>query len=107
MVSCNFVLFFDRAGQIKKADVLIIDEIGMLSSKIFHAVHCVASFVRKTKEAFGGLQTIFVGDFKVSYLWCHQFRDCASMLPMTHPGKKVGNLSIWNNLHLLLSIFEL
>ncbi|HUD21193.1 MAG TPA: DEAD/DEAH box helicase, partial [Candidatus Saccharimonadales bacterium] len=59
-------------GRIKKAEVLIIDEISMLSAKTFTAVDKVCRAVRKSnvpfaedksKLPFGGLQVVLVGDF--------------------------------------------
>ncbi len=45
------------------AKVLIIDEISMLDGRILSLVDQVCRALRHSEEAFGGLQTIFVGDF--------------------------------------------
>ena len=52
-----------KAAGWKKIDVLIIDEVSMMSQKIFEILDCVGRAVRKDKRPFGGLQVIFSGDF--------------------------------------------
>jgi ATP-dependent DNA helicase PIF1 len=47
----------------KKNDVLIIDEVSMMSQKIFEILDGIAKQVRKDMRPFGGLQVIFSGDF--------------------------------------------
>lgn len=49
--------------RILKAQVLIIDEISMLSPRTLAMVDLVCRTVRKISEAFGGMQVVFVGDF--------------------------------------------
>ncbi len=49
--------------RIRRAKVLVIDEISMLSSGTLSMVDAVCREVNNTHEAFGGLQVIFVGDF--------------------------------------------
>jgi hypothetical protein len=49
--------------RITNAKVLIIDEISMLDSRVLQMVETVCRSLRRSDEAFGGLQTIFVGDF--------------------------------------------
>ena len=49
--------------RIKKAQVLVIDEISMLDGSVLDMVDRVCRTVRQKTEAFGGLQVIFVGDF--------------------------------------------
>lgn len=51
------------ARRIKKAQVLVIDEISMLDGKIIDMVDIIAKTVRQSAEPFGGLQVVFVGDF--------------------------------------------
>lgn len=51
------------AKRIKKAKVLIIDEISMLDGKIFALVDRVCQGVRDSIDPFGGLQVVCVGDF--------------------------------------------
>jgi ATP-dependent DNA helicase PIF1 len=52
-----------RQDLIKKADVLIIDEISMLHDFRLDIVDQVLQFVRDSKEPFGGMQVILCGDF--------------------------------------------
>jgi ATP-dependent DNA helicase PIF1 len=52
-----------RQELIKKADVLIVDEISMLHDYRLDMVDEVLRFVRDSPEPFGGLQVILCGDF--------------------------------------------
>jgi len=49
----------------KKVDVLVIDEVSMMSQKIFEILDGIARGVRKQKShlPFGGIQIVFSGDF--------------------------------------------
>lgn len=49
--------------RIKKAKVLVIDEVSMLDGKVLDMVNAVCKAVRNNNSAFGGLQVVFVGDF--------------------------------------------
>ncbi|MFA6463860.1 MAG: helix-turn-helix domain-containing protein [Candidatus Paceibacterota bacterium] len=49
--------------RVRKAKILIIDEISMLSPDTLSMVDAVCREVKQNSEAFGGLQVIFVGDF--------------------------------------------
>jgi hypothetical protein len=49
--------------RMKKAQVLVIDEISMLDGKLVDMVNIICKTVRQSTEAFGGIQVIFVGDF--------------------------------------------
>jgi len=49
--------------RMETAHVLVIDEISMLSPQTLNLVDTVCRAVRKNVLPFGGLQTIFVGDF--------------------------------------------
>ncbi len=49
--------------RVKKAQVLVIDEISMLDGKLLDMVDVICRTIRQRKDAFGGLQVIFVGDF--------------------------------------------
>ena len=44
-------------------DTVIIDEVSMLSKKIFEDVEDLCRYVRKSNQPFGGIQFILVGDF--------------------------------------------
>ena len=47
-----------------KIDLLIIDEVSMMSVKLFHVLHEIGRWVhRKPQIPFGGIQVIFSGDF--------------------------------------------
>lgn len=52
-----------KASAWKKIDVLIVDEVSMMSQKIFEILDSLGQYVRKDKRPFGGLQVIFSGDF--------------------------------------------
>jgi len=47
----------------KNADVLIVDEVSMMSSDLFQQLDAVGKAVRRCKLPFGGLQLVFCGDF--------------------------------------------
>ena len=47
----------------REAQILIIDEISMLSPELFDKIEKVARMVRRINEPFGGLQLIVTGDF--------------------------------------------
>jgi ATP-dependent DNA helicase PIF1 len=49
--------------RLKKAQVLIIDEISMIDGKMLDMVDVITRTARQKGEAFGGIQVIFVGDF--------------------------------------------
>ena len=51
------------AKRIRKATVLIIDEVSMLGPNVLSMVDAVCREVRGKPEAFGGLQVVLVGDF--------------------------------------------
>ena len=47
----------------RTTDILIIDEVSMMSARMFDILNTVGKRVRKSSRPFGGLQIIFVGDF--------------------------------------------
>ena len=47
----------------KGTDILIIDEVSMMSLKIFEMLDAIGKAVRKSQKPFGGIQMIFSGDF--------------------------------------------
>ncbi len=49
--------------RIRRAKVLVIDEVSMLSSGTLLMVEAVCREVKQNGDAFGGLQVVFVGDF--------------------------------------------
>ena len=48
----------------RDTEILIIDEVSMLSLRTFEIIHFIAQGVRKSKQAFGGVQIVACGDFK-------------------------------------------
>ena len=50
-------------SRIERAQVLIIDEISMLSPNVLEMVNSVCQSVRKNLQPFGGLQFVACGDF--------------------------------------------
>lgn len=50
-------------AQLKYADVLIVDEISMLHAYYVDNLDAALKMVRRSKEPFGGLQVVFLGDF--------------------------------------------
>jgi ATP-dependent exoDNAse (exonuclease V) alpha subunit len=49
--------------KLENAEVLIIDEVSMLSAQVIDNVDKILRGVRKIAKPFGGLQMVFVGDF--------------------------------------------
>lgn len=47
----------------RSVDVLILDEVSMLSRRIFDILDSIAKIIRRNKEPFGGIQVVFTGDF--------------------------------------------
>ncbi len=47
----------------KKTDILVIDEVSMLSLKLFETLNAIGKAIRKNNRPFGGIQLIFSGDF--------------------------------------------
>ena len=50
-------------NMILSTDSIIIDEVSMLSRKIFETVEGLCRFIRNNDSPFGGIQFILVGDF--------------------------------------------
>lgn len=48
---------------IRETHVLFVDEVSMMSRKIFKIVDRVCQIIRRNKRPFGGIQVIFTGDF--------------------------------------------
>lgn len=59
----NSITKGDLKQRLKKTDVLIIDEISMLSANRLDLVDSICRVVRKNEHPFGGLQVVFSGDF--------------------------------------------
>jgi ATP-dependent DNA helicase PIF1 len=47
----------------KRTKVLILDEVSMLSKKIFEIIEEIARIIYRSSSPFGGLQVVFTGDF--------------------------------------------
>ena len=47
----------------EKAKVLIIDEVSMLSSRLFDSVDRICKAMKRNEEPFGGMQVVLSGDF--------------------------------------------
>jgi ATP-dependent DNA helicase PIF1 len=47
----------------KKTDILVVDEVSMLSLKLFNTLNEIGKAVRGNSKPFGGIQLIFSGDF--------------------------------------------
>ena len=47
----------------RKIKVLIVDEVSMMSLKIFNLCDAIGRAIRKKNKPFGGIQVIFTGDF--------------------------------------------
>jgi ATP-dependent DNA helicase PIF1 len=47
----------------EQIDILIIDEVSMMSCKIFDLLNTIGQVVRNNEKPFGGIQVIFCGDF--------------------------------------------
>lgn len=47
----------------KEIDVLIVDEISMLSGRLLCLLNSIGKAIRKSSKPFGGIQVIFIGDF--------------------------------------------
>jgi ATP-dependent DNA helicase PIF1 len=47
----------------KGTDILIVDEVSMMSKKLFEMLDAIGKAVRKSSKTFGGIQLIFSGDF--------------------------------------------
>jgi ATP-dependent exoDNAse (exonuclease V) alpha subunit len=82
--------------RIKKTQVLIIDEISMLSAKRLDLINQVCQRVKKNKEPFGGIQIILSGDF--------------FQLPPVARGKEDGRFvleaDIWSAMNLKICYLE-
>ena len=47
----------------KGTDILVVDEVSMLSLKLFNLLNAIGKAVRNNQNPFGGIQLIFSGDF--------------------------------------------
>ena len=49
--------------RLRTTDILVIDEISMLSASLFEKINLICQHFRKNKSFMGGIQVIFTGDF--------------------------------------------
>lgn len=49
--------------RIKNTDILVIDEISMMSASVFEKLNELCQILRKSRKPFGGMQLIMTGDF--------------------------------------------
>ncbi len=47
----------------KAVDILVVDEVSMMSQKIFETLDAIGRHVRRSRRPFGGIQLLFTGDF--------------------------------------------
>ena len=47
----------------KSTDILVVDEVSMLSLKLFNVLNAIGKAVRNNPQPFGGIQLVFSGDF--------------------------------------------
>jgi len=47
----------------KKTNILVVDEVSMLSLKLFNILNSIGKAIRGNQKPFGGIQLIFSGDF--------------------------------------------
>jgi ATP-dependent DNA helicase PIF1 len=47
----------------KSTDILVVDEVSMMSQKLFELLDAIGKAIRKNSRPFGGIQLIFSGDF--------------------------------------------
>jgi ATP-dependent DNA helicase PIF1 len=82
----------------KNTDILVVDEVSMMSQKLFELLDSIGKIVRKSSKPFGGIQLIFSGDFYQlppvgdkedpetikfcfeSPEWMHTFQSCNHIL---------------------------
>ena len=56
-------MFFKTKEKWKNTDILIIDEVSMLSPELLDKLNLIAKKLRRSLKPFGGIQIILVGDF--------------------------------------------
>ena len=83
-------LYRDR---ILNTDILIIDEISMLSGELFEKINIICQEIRKNKNFFGGIQLIISGDF-------------LQLLPVFNKNKNILNKIIDERLIIETNLFQ-
>lgn len=59
----KIAIHFNKRKNWKYTEVLIIDEVSMMSEKLFNLLDLTSKKVRKNQKPFGGIQLVFCGDF--------------------------------------------
>jgi len=59
----NILKFKKKLMELKKLQVLIIDEISMMDDGLFELIHNLLMMIKNNDKPFGGIQLILVGDF--------------------------------------------
>ena len=49
--------------RIRKTDILVIDEISMMSAAVFEKIHIIFQTLKRSRRPFGGVQLVLTGDF--------------------------------------------
>lgn len=83
--------------RLRKAKVLIIDEVSMLQAKTLDMVDAVCKTLRSVQKPFGGLQVIFVGDF----FQLPPIINKTQTLEMFEEGNFAFNARSWNEAKIL------
>lgn len=52
----------ETVKRIKSTDILVIDEMSMLSAELFEKINIICKEVRRNSELFGGIQLVLTGD---------------------------------------------
>jgi ATP-dependent DNA helicase PIF1 len=50
-------------NRLRTTDILVIDEISMMSADVFEKIHSVMSRIKRSTKLFGGIQLLLSGDF--------------------------------------------
>jgi len=58
----HFKMNATRKNVIKQLELLVIDEVSMLRPDLLDAIDYMLKSIRKSKEVFGGVQVLFIGD---------------------------------------------
>jgi len=80
--------------RLQKVEVLVIDEISMLSKNNLAAVDAILQYFKKSQQAFGGIQVIFCGDFFQLPPVCKERRPSYERLAFMSPAWVEAELQI-------------
>lgn len=72
---------------IKKLQILVIDEVSMLSGELFDKIEAVMRIVRRDERPFGGVQLVLSGDFLqlpcIDGTFCFEAKTWDAVIPFT------------------------